>query len=270
MKFKTLFLMFNAVVLFSFLLVFLSPLFVLGMSSFLLFWKANWLLGIAFIIILVGLNTFFALNWKLFSLLENEDWPGLSAYLGERIKSGKPYGEREIKLYLNTLLLLSDVSSIDLLEQQLKTTKPKLLEKKALFFGITRLLKNDYAQAESFLAPYVGKKGVNDADWLRFDYCFALALQKRWADAYQALRPLDGAKSPVLRALGGSFISLMYPQLPEADREQAQAESAKIKADLTKKVNKSRWDKEVRYAKEDIQGVILAKVIDEAGTWLFG
>ncbi|NLJ47390.1 MAG: hypothetical protein GX430_12650, partial [Treponema sp.] len=62
MKFKTIFILFNAVVAFSFLFIFLFPLFILGGEYAVGFWKTNWFLGILFLVILGILNWFFLSN----------------------------------------------------------------------------------------------------------------------------------------------------------------------------------------------------------------
>ncbi len=87
MKFRTIYILFNVVIAVSFVFVFFLPFFLLGWDYSLEFWKGSWYLALFFIVLLGVLNAFFAWNWKVFSLVEKEDWSGLSAHLVELILS---------------------------------------------------------------------------------------------------------------------------------------------------------------------------------------
>ncbi len=69
MKFKTIFILFNAVIIFSFLIIYFMPLMMLGWEYATVFWSKNWFLPLLFAGVLALLNTYFISNWKLFSLL---------------------------------------------------------------------------------------------------------------------------------------------------------------------------------------------------------
>src|SRR5512147_2393751 len=116
MKFKTIFLIFNAVVLLSFLFVFFAPMLMLDASFASAFLARNWFLALAFLAILGALNAFFLANWKLFALLEREDWPALSDYLSDQIHGKGRISNRTVKVYVNSLLLLSDLEGIERLQ----------------------------------------------------------------------------------------------------------------------------------------------------------
>ncbi len=77
MKFKAIYILFNVVLVVSFLVIFLMPVFLLGSDYFSLFWTRNWVIAVVFVVTLAALNTYFLLNWGLFTRLEREDWPGL-------------------------------------------------------------------------------------------------------------------------------------------------------------------------------------------------
>ena len=81
MKFKTIFIIFNVVIVFSFLFIFFMPLFLLGGDYFVDFFFNNWFIGILFVITLFIFNFYFLQNWQLFRLLENEDWNKLIEFL---------------------------------------------------------------------------------------------------------------------------------------------------------------------------------------------
>ena len=52
MKFRLLFIIFNFVILASFLLIFLMPAFVLGWEYTSVFWSTNWPVGLVFLVVL--------------------------------------------------------------------------------------------------------------------------------------------------------------------------------------------------------------------------
>ena len=85
MKFKTIYILFNAVILLSFGFIFLMPLLLLGSDYFSLFVSKNWIAGALFLLTLIIINGYFLWNWKLFHLLETEDWRGLINLLENRV-----------------------------------------------------------------------------------------------------------------------------------------------------------------------------------------
>jgi len=74
-RFRLIVLIFNIVIVLSFLFVFLFPLLLLGPSYFSLFISHNWVAGLLFLAALAAVNLYFAVNGRLFGLLEKEDWP---------------------------------------------------------------------------------------------------------------------------------------------------------------------------------------------------
>ena len=118
MKFKGIFVIFNSVVAFSFLFVFLMPLFVLDGAAYGIFLASNWYLAKAFLGVMGVLNAYFIVNWKIFRLLEREDWPALNEVLKNRLFEQKRYTSRDVALFVNTSLLMSDISSIERLEDR--------------------------------------------------------------------------------------------------------------------------------------------------------
>lgn len=271
MKFRTIYILFNVVVLISFFFVFFMPFFLLGPGNSLEFWKSNWYLALVFLAVLAALNVFFILNWKVFVLVEREDWSSLSAHLVDLIFTRKSYSGRHVALLVNAYLLQSDIKGIGLLEAELLAHKPALLRKHALLFGVTRLLQNKSAEAEAFFQPYLGAKDVDNREWLRFDYAFSLVLQRRFGDASAYLKEGLGCKDAVLALLSayllGSLVATATTQPGEAAALVAQADSCR--AALRKRFPPQRWTREVERAKSEIHIVILSKLIDDAGTWLF-
>ncbi len=271
MKFRTIYILFNVVVVVSFLFVFFLPFFLLGPEYSLSFWKSNWYLALVFLAVIVALNLFFLANWKVFTLVEREDWSSLSLHLVDRIFSKKRYGSRHVALLVNACLLQSDVEGISRLEAELAAHKPLLLRRNAILFGVARLLLNQSAEAEAFFKPWIDAKGVEARDWLRFDYAFAIALQRRFEEAAPYLREASASKDAVLSLLSSYLLaSLISSSISsETEKSQLRARAEASRTALRKKFSLQRWNAEVERAKGEIHIVVLTKLIDDAGRWLF-
>ncbi len=271
MKFRTIFVLFNVVIIISFLFVFLLPFFLLGGEYSLSFWKGNWYLALFFLALIAALNAFFLANRKVFTLVEREDWGALSAHLVDLIFAKKRYRATHVRLLVNAYLLQSNVDGIERLEAELSAKKPALLRSSALLFGVTRLLRNRPAEAEDFFAKYLEAREVQSRDWLRFDYAFSLVLQRRIVDALPILREGAGSRDAVLALLSAYLIgSLGAAAVPEKEeRAELLAFAEAAKARLAKRFGGPRWSREVERAKNEVHIVILSKLIDDAGAWLF-
>jgi hypothetical protein len=112
MKLKAIFLLFNSVLVVSFLLIFLMPLFLLGTDSFSLFWGRNWIIAVVFVATLGAVNAYFGLNWRLFVNLEKEDWPALVVQLEQKVLRRGLTRPMYIRLLLNAYLILSNTEGI--------------------------------------------------------------------------------------------------------------------------------------------------------------
>ncbi|HET7839490.1 MAG TPA: hypothetical protein VFL04_06990 [Rectinemataceae bacterium] len=271
MKFRTIFILFNIVIIVSFLFVFLLPFFLLGAEYSLGFWKGNWYLALFFLALIAALNAFFLFNRKVFTLVESEDWGALSAHLVDLIFVQHKYRPTHIRLLVNAYLLQSNVEGIERLEAELAAKKPALLRSNALLFGVTRLLRNRPAEAEAFFAKYLEAREVQTRDWLRFDYAFSLVLQRRIADAVPILREGALSRDAVLSLLSAYLLgSLGAASLSEQEgRAELVAFAEAARARLTKRFGGPRWSREVDRAKNEVHIVILSKLIDDAGAWLF-
>jgi hypothetical protein len=271
MKFRTIFILFNVVILASFLFVFLLPVFLLGPGSSALFWKGNWYLALLFLALLGSLNAFFLLNRKTFVLVEREEWGELSAHLVSLMFPKGRFRSSRVRLLVNAYLLQSDIAGIEGLEAALRSKRPDLLRKNALLFGVTRLLRNKSEEAEAFFAPYLDSKDVASRPWLRFDYGFSFVLQKRPADALPYLEEGTNSRDPVLCLLSAYLLGSVGAASAKDEAAQtalaAKAEAARER--LRKRYSSSKWSREVDRAKSEVHIVILSKLIDDAGRWLY-
>jgi len=271
MKFRTIFILFNVVILVSFCFVFLFPFFVLGTGPSLSFWKTNWYLALFFLLILAALNAFFLINRKVFTLVEREDWKALAEHLGQEIFVKGRYRSSSVKLLVNAYLLESNVEGIDRLEGELAAKKPALLRSNALLFGVARLLRSRPAEAESFFARFLDAKDVESREWLRFDYAFSLVLQKRIADALPFLRGGLESRDAVLALLSAYLVGSLGAAGAASAQERTEVKDLAegTRARLRARFTPLRWSKEVERAKNEVHIVILSKLIDDAGGWLY-
>ncbi len=270
MKFRTIFILFNIVLVFSFCFIFFMPLFLLGSGYMADFWSKNWPLGGFFVLVLGVFNAFFLSNWKLFKLVEGEDWEALSSWLKRAMTEKGRINRRFVRLFVNASLLRSDMAAIEELEGLLGERKPRLLARDAVLFAAARLLKNDADATMAFVKPYVGSGGVDQPHWLSFYYAFSLILQKNPLDAVPVLTKLLAQKDPVLALLAAYLLaSLCAPGAEDEARREMTEAAGKTKASLKARYNAEAWSRETEKAKSEVHIVILSKLIDEAGAWFF-
>lgn len=271
MKFKTIFILFNIIIIISFLFIFFMPVLMLGTAYGLSFWQKNWPLAIFFMAILSAFNLFFIANWRVFSLIESEQWDELNKVLGHRLFEKRSFSRRNVRLYVNACLLRSDSAAIERLQHALEEHKPGLLKREATLFGTAWLLRNDPVGAEAFLGQWLSQKGVDNHAWLRFYYAFSLILQKRAAEASPHLEALLASGDKVLALLAaylfGSLCAVASSDTAETQRIQSMAEARR--QELAQTFTAERWSKETERSKAEVHVVVLTKLIDEAGGWMF-
>jgi len=262
-KFKVIFLLFNVVLVISFLVIYLMPLFIIGWDYTRIFWAANWYLPVIFFVIIAVLNVYFAFNWRLFNLLEREDWSGLVSFLEEEIYAKNRIRRQYVRILVNGYLVNSNTDGITRLEGLVREKRPDMMPSMALAFGIPHLLKNEPAAMEQYFGEFLTKRNTRDRNWVLWDHAFALMLQKRREEARgELLGVVKASREPVLRLL--SFYLL--DAFSDGDVERVLEEG---KASLKKRFTPSLWQKELERAKDNVQVVILSKLVQESTEWLF-
>ena len=174
MKFKSIFFLFNIVVIFSFILIFLLPLILLGGSYSFTFWFDNWYLALLFFILIFILDSYFIFNWKLFIYLEKEDWNNLMSYLEEKIYQKRRLRNQYIKMMINTSLAVSNLEKIDRLAKEIEDRRPDLLPRYALLLGIPLFLRDNSSEAVAFYGKYKDDKKTCNRFWVLWVYAFSL------------------------------------------------------------------------------------------------
>ena len=266
MKFKLIFALFNGVVILSFLFIFLMPVFFLGWDYTQLFWSSNWILAAAFAAIMVGLNVYFAANWKLFSYLESEDWQGLISFLERRMYEKGRFSKQHVRILVNTYVVVANTEGIRRLEEHLRETRPAYVPRFALHFGIPHLVSNEPQDIEQYYREMRKDPRCNDTHWIEWSYAFGLMLQEKHSEAKGVLTDLmSNAKNPVLRLLTAYLLDAFSISDNEV-RNLVLEEKRRLQGAYTA----SRWAREVEKNRGNLQVVVLSKLIRDASSWAFG
>lgn len=265
MKFKTIFIIFNSVILFSFLFIFFMPLFLLGGDYFSIFLAKNWFAAVLFLLTLIIINAYFIGNWKVFSLLEKEEWTELMAFLEERIYQKRILRRSYLKMLINAYLITSNAKKIVNLESHIKEKKPVLLKKFALQFGIPYLLKNEPGESEKYFGRLLAEPGVDNRGWIHWNYAFALMQQKQFTAAKEELlKLLDTNPRPVLYLLTLYMLD-SYAGSDIRIRERIN----QGRTGLQKQYTPEKWRNRIDRSGKNMEIFILSQIIRDASDWLF-
>ncbi|MFP3958700.1 MAG: hypothetical protein ACLFUX_00880 [Spirochaetaceae bacterium] len=265
MRFKIIFVVFNAIILVSFLFIFLIPFFMLGWDYTQAFWSDNWSVAVIFVVVLAGLNAYFLLNWKLFTLLEREDWYALIDYIEDGVYTRKRFGKQHLRVLINAYLITSQPDKIARLEQFLRENRRSLVPRFALHLGIPHLLGNDAADMKAYYGEMRNDPNCADRDWIDWDYAFALMLNHEQEDAKEVLESLlTRAKNDVLVLL----TIYLLDAFTVAESRILNIVMERKRAFQTK-YTPEQWNKEVEKNRGNLQVIVLSKLIRDAGNWVF-
>lgn len=271
MKFRTIFIIFNIVILFAFLFVFFIPVFLFSFNESVSFWVQNWPFVIFFIVILLTFNLYFIKNWKIYTYLEHEQWEQLAELLKKQIYEQHNFSKRVIRLYINSALLSNNVQAVINLEEYVKQQKPTVLEKNRIYFIVTRVLTNNYNAASQLLEGVTHDTTGEFNDWLVFYKGFIPIMQKEYSKALDPLRKLLKTKDPIIKLLALYLLKNICLSALSDENEKAtvQQEVSVMTEMLKKQLTPKRWSMETERAKNEIPAVIISSLIDEAGKWMF-
>jgi hypothetical protein len=265
MRFKTIFIIFNIVIIISFLFIFFMPLLLLGAGHFGEFVVKNWISGVLFLLALGGFNLYFIRNWRLFELLEKEDWHSLIDYLEDAVFQKGRINRRHIKILINSYLVTSNTDAIVSLGGFLSERRPEIVPSFAIPLGIPYLLSANGDESERFFGKLLSLKNLKERDWIRWDYAFSLLQGKQMDAARSRFTELASETSdPVLLLLS------LYMLKPLArDDEQLETLIESRTQEFRKTHTVEAWNKRVEKAKDNMQILVLSKIIREASDWVF-
>jgi hypothetical protein len=265
MRFKTIFVIFNIVILCSFLFIFFMPLILLGPDHFGDFFQKNWFIIILFVAALGIFNTYFIRNWYLFQLLEREDWVTLISFLEKRIFQDRSFRRSYIKILINAYLVTSNTAAIMNLKNHISESQPSLIKKFALQFGIPYLLDNKPEESERYFGKLLTERGTKDIDWIRWNYAFSLMQLKQFEGAKSEYERFMTHKSEPILHLLSLYMLNSFPQVDVAMRQKMESNIA----DFKKKYTPASWEARLERSKGNIQTLIFSKLIADAGDWIF-
>lgn len=265
MKFKVIFWLFNTVIVFSFLLVAFLPAFVVGTEYALVFWGENWPIVVLFLAVLLALNGYFISNWPLFTRLESQDWEGLSKFLEKQIYEKAKLSAQNVRILINTYVVLAQPERIAELEKFLRERKTRLLRRLVLQFGVAHLLSGDPDRIIPYFDEMRGSVSGNRKEWCDWNYAFGLALKQRTSEAREVLIELTRRTSNYLIQAVSLYI---LHSGPEEDEQLSRTVSEGREA-LRSRFSHAKWKKYVDKYRGDLQVLAISKIIEEAGNWLF-
>jgi hypothetical protein len=262
---KAIFIVLNAVLGAAFLVIFLTPLLLLGSDWFDLFWTRNWPIAIVFMVTLGAVDTYFLLNWRLFQGLEKEDWASVAGTLEHRIVRGGPVMASNVRILLNTYLVTSNTDGILALEAYLRKRKGTLIPRFSLAFGIPHLLSGDAGDAEAFFRTLLSQPRLADRDWVKWDHAFSLLQARKHEEARRGLDELsDKVSDPVLLLLSLYLLDVLA-------RNDAALESrvAARRERLSARHTPALLQKAIEKSSGNMQVVVFSRLLQDAARWLY-
>lgn len=266
MKMKLIFLLFNVVLIISFIIILFMPVFLVGFEYALTFWAGTYPIVIIFVILLTVFDIYFVIKLPLFEFLEKEDWQGLVEYLSNKIYNKKSFTAADIRLYVNALFVTGDISGIGKLRQFLEANAQKYATRFALILGIEYIAATDYENAIDYFEQFDGKKRVENRDWLVWVHGFVCMVKNnRDCGKQKLLAALDITNNTLIKGL------CVYLLQPYSSDEEIRETLQRTKREIYKKAPSiETWKKMIAKAKsKHILPILVSRLIDEATEYLY-
>jgi hypothetical protein len=272
LKFKSICIVFNIIMLFFLAFFCLLPRFFLGAAFSGNFVRGLWPLALVFLLVLGGFDVFYILNRRLYFLLEREDWPALSLYLEDRVVKQGHFSPRLVRILAGAYLALADSAAVVSLENKTAIARPALVEENLLLFGAARILAGDIEGAIRFFG--LRREGAQKSllPWVRWYHGFALLLDRRYAPAADEFTALASRSSNALvTGLSAFFLSdTLMRKLPERGPELLLAAEEGKGRVLKILPRLGDWKKEAEKNMAEIHAAVLGKYIEDAGRYMYG
>lgn len=264
MKLKTVFIVFNVIIVLSFLFVFFLPAMFLGWEYTTVFWRGNWYLAVLFLAVLVVLNLYFGVNWRLFTALEAEDWASVITVLESRLESKRRITGGNVRLLINAYVVNGKPERIRELEVRVRAERPQLVRKHALLFGLPYILGNNGAEIAAFFAAF--RSDVPTDPWVEWYYAFGLMMEQSVEEAATVLKGVAARKDqPVVQALSLYLLDAMRARDAELEHVVDEGKSA-----FLKRMERAAWLAAVERGRGEVHVLVLSKLLNDVGQWLYG
>jgi len=270
LKVKHLIFVFNIIIVVVILTTLLMPIMVMGFEFSVNLWPKILPFLFFIVFLLIFINIFFLINYRLLSLLEKEDWPALAFYLEHQIYTKGSYSNRKVRLLASSYLVISDYPSVLKLESNVQQVKPSFIDKNVLTFGVGRLLGGSQEEAAAFFKAHMEGSSAEDRLWVRWFYGFTQLLCGSYDSAEQEFLSLAASsKNAFITGLSAYFL-----QGALAKKSRKPEECRAIAENGRKKVLKvigsiGKWQKEAENMQTEAFVSVIIKYINEAGKWLY-
>ncbi|MDR2808162.1 MAG: hypothetical protein LBB43_04045 [Spirochaetaceae bacterium] len=280
MKLKFIFIVFHFMLIAIVASAIIAMFFIAGKESALDYWYINLPILMVIALFVAALDIFYALHYRMISLLEREDWPALIEYLEQKIGLKGRYSRTQVQLLINTYLVLSDTDSVINLENKLSKEKPELIEESALTFGSARILNRNITGAVRFFsercasgeAKTPAKKKTWEHEWIQWFYGFSLLLDRQFPQAEEQFNiVLKDSHDPLVLGLAAFFmVDVLATAIPEHS-STLRLDAAAARNHIKKAVpTVSNWNKLLAKYQKYIHVVILTRYVHETASWIYG
>jgi hypothetical protein len=170
-----------------------------------------------------------------------------------------------VRLLLNTYLVTSNTEGIRALEAFLAKSRPPMVARFGLAFGIPHLLAKDPREAESFFRRLLASPRLADRDWVTWNHAFSLMQMKNEEAARAELERLaDTVTEPVLLLLVTYLLDALPAREPGMERR-----IAGLREKLSRDRTPATFQKSIEKASGNMQVVVLSRMLQDAVQWLF-
>lgn len=253
MKLRAIFLLFNLFVFLALILVLIPSFLILdrgGMSIV----RNVWIVFLVLVLIVGILDFYLIRNWKLFSLLEAENWPSLLAWLENRLYVRRKLNRAYSNLLINTALSVSNLDAIKKLELEIRQKRPALLRFLGVSLGIPILLEQNWKAIAEYYGPLADDSKTRQRDWAI--WCRAVALGEGRID--QLMELLDN-RDISLRLLSWEILEKRSRYLSDAQLDVLAAS----KMELKNMLSCSKGDRMLQKSREDyLISLVLSSQVD--------
>lgn len=219
MKFKTLFYLFNAIVLFAFVTFILASMFAIRNYDAFAYGASNWIVVGLFVALIGILDYYFVHNWQMFSLLEKEDWAQLLLWLEKHIYQKGQFYKSYIHLLISTALSVSNLEAVRRLEVEIREKKPKLIRNFGVSLGIPLFLGQDYEAMQNYFQPLVEGRRTLQKDWARWCIAFVDSAKNDNGQGLSELIGLLDSRILVIRLLSFQILKDRLNQLNDEEHK---------------------------------------------------
>ena len=270
MKFKNLIIIFIIIIFFIILITGFLPELLAGAEYAASFRYVTLPLMLFMGLLLVSMSVFFLLNYRLFTLLEREDWPALSYYLEQKIYGKGRYNLQKVRLLASSYLVVNDYVSVLKLENKTQIAKPSIIKKNVLIFGAARILGGNQKDAAGFFKTYLDEGKSSEKPWIRWYYGFSLLLCSDFKLAEPEFMSLAvSSDDALITGLSSYFLDTSLARnSKKTDECRIIAENGRNRVIKALK-NLNNWKKETDRIGTEIHIAIIKKYINSAGNWVF-